>query len=332
MNIRSENKDEYQKYLERIHNKKSTSDQVIYELVNEATGSIPISKTKLMTGEVNEVYDIMLPNMESIIVRIHTDVKPVFLQEKWAIEQCREKGIPVPTILLIKHIDGGDSIVSICIQEKLKGDTLERGKVNFWDLDRNLLRTLMLESGELLARMHTIYVEGFGNLDKEGKGKYKTFRGMMLEKPKHVGEYIKLAKNQGIPERDMNFALKTITKNERRFENVKPVFNHGDFAPKHIMYEGEVITGILDFGDVLGHSPVFDFARWEYWYGPSIAFDWLREGYSDKSIFTEDYQELSRLIQLDMSLGTISWYGKEKYNKGIKHGVDRMNEMLKFYK
>ncbi len=94
----------YEKYLKEKHSKFSTSDEVLDNAVHEATGQSPISKRRLILGEVNEVYDVKIPNKENVIIRISHHSKFNFEQERWAIKKCEKVGVPVPHILLIKHI------------------------------------------------------------------------------------------------------------------------------------------------------------------------------------------------------------------------------------
>jgi len=321
--------DEYNKFLEEIHSKNFTTDDVISDVVKEATGSEVISKKRIMAGEVNEVYDVELQGKDNVIVRIHKSDKPVFLKEKWAIDQCKLVGVPVPSVLLIKHLPETDGVLSFCIQEKLRGDTVERGKVGMWDMDKEQLKTIMQKAGELLARMHTIPVQGFGDLNEYGKAKHNSFIDKMIGRSDRASRHMSLAEELNIPIEKINKTISILATRILKYKDIKPTFNHGDFAPKHIMYEGNEVTGILDFGDVQSHAPIFDFARWEYWYGNTDILKWLKEGFTDKSIFDEGYNELSNLIQLNMALGTIWHYHKNKnYPEGIKDGIKRLDEIL----
>lgn len=326
----SSNDNNYQKYLEKFHSKSSASKETIDEVVYQAIGKYPLSIIRLFTGEVNEVFEANLKDRNNIILKINKSDRPLFLQEKWAIEQCRQRNLPVPRIHLLKHIPQNGEILSIFVEEKLSGDTLERGNVNMWELDQVLLQSLMRKSGEMLAKMHAIPIEGFGDLDGNGKGEYTSWQDMILEKPRQAEKYMRIAKRFDLPEEKIKLALQTISSQGKQFNLINSEFNHGDFAPKHILIEGDKVTGIIDFGDVLAHSPVFDFARWEYWYGQSTALDWLKEGYSDKAMFDRNYKELSHLIKLNLSLGTIWHYSRRNYKKGINHGIERMIELLKY--
>ncbi len=320
--------EEYNKFLQEIHSTSHTTEELIAEVVKEATGAEIISKSRFVAGEVNEVYDVELKGHNNVVVRIHKSDEAAFLKEKWAIEQCQLVGVPVPAILLIKHIQGTDGILSFCVQERLKGDTVERGKVKMWDIDKNQLKILMNKAGELLAKMHTIPIVGFGSLDEHGRATHKTFVEKMIGGPGRVTRFLEMGRDLNV-EGQVKKAVEILAERTPKYKDLKPTFNHGDFSPKHVMYEGNEVTGILDFGDVQSHAPIFDIVRWEYWYGDSEILKWLKEGYPDKSIFDDSFNELSYLIKLNTALGTI-WHYKTRtdYPEGVKNGISRLKELL----
>src|SRR4051812_42538380 len=97
-------KSDYDKYLASMHAKLITPDEIIKSVVKEGTGLGVISKKKLIAGEANEVYDILLENKNHVILRISRSGHPNFLQEKWALEKVKNAGVPIPKILLIKYV------------------------------------------------------------------------------------------------------------------------------------------------------------------------------------------------------------------------------------
>lgn len=323
--------DEYKQYLKTIAERNTTASETVDGFVSEAVGEIPAAKTRVIAGEANEVYDVETVGGEKIVVRIDRSGNSRFEAERWAIDQCAQKDIPVPKVLLIKKFLEGDKTFTACVQQRLPGDVMERGKINYYDMPDDEVRPLFLQAGELLTRMHSIPVQGFDNVDDHGKGKFATFPEMMLEKPGQLDEFLVKARDLGIPTSDMERALGIVASEGKRFAMVNPVLNHGDFGGKHIMYEGDKVTGLIDFGEVAGHSPVFDLARWEYWFGNNKYFDWIKEGYSDKSVFGEGFDDMSRLIRLDLSLGTLWWYHRDGYESGVKRAIRKMNESLDEY-
>lgn len=72
-------KGSYQQYLEQKHAKFNTSVSIIDKVVTMATGSKFTNLTKVIQGEINEVYDIVLANLSHVIVRISRSSHPRFL-------------------------------------------------------------------------------------------------------------------------------------------------------------------------------------------------------------------------------------------------------------
>jgi len=196
------------------------------------------------------------------------------------------------------------------------------------ELIKVLLTTLIFKSGEFLSKMHQISVVGFGHLDGSGHGTHSNFEEVMSEKFKNPDKYLQLSNRVNISRKEILSCLSFIEKTIPEVSKLRPFMVHGDFGPKHIMFENGEITGILDFGDVLGHSPIFDLARWEYFYGDNKNFQILKNGYSDKKIFDNNYGKISKLIQLDMGLSVLLWYTDQNYKEGINKNIQKIKEVL----
>jgi aminoglycoside phosphotransferase (APT) family kinase protein len=319
--------DQYAEFLKDLHSKSIITDDLVSDVIYEAVGKRPIKKERILAGEVNEVYDVILQGGDHVITRFHKADHPVFDQEKWAIDQCKKIGVPAPTVLAIKHVQQGDKILSVCIQEKLPGDTLERGALDYNKVPEATRKTILHKAGEVLAKIHTIPVRGFGDLNEKGEGEEDTFLKIMIRPPKKEKEYMALAIKLGIEQSMMQKAFQILRDHAPAYADTIPVFNHGDFAPKHFMYIGDKITGILDFGDVLSHAPIYDFARWEFFYGNDKNFEWLKEGYGDPSLF-KGSDELSRLIRLYMGLGVVHWYSDVVYAEGVEFGKKAIADLI----
>jgi hypothetical protein len=116
--------DEYAQHLRDVHSKLATPEEFILEALKDVTAGGIVSKRRIIAGEANEVYDIRTSDERDLIVRISRDREKDFEQERWAIDQCMKRDVPVPTILAIKHFSEGADPIDICIQDKLAGDLL----------------------------------------------------------------------------------------------------------------------------------------------------------------------------------------------------------------
>lgn len=98
------------------------------------------------------------------------------------------------------------------------------------------------------------------------------------------------------------------------------------------MIKGNEISGILDWGEVEGHSPINDFAKWDYWFGDELPLEWLKEGYQNKAIFDDNFEWMLHWVRLNNGLGVLWWYYKQNYSKAIEKAKNKLLKDLEFYK
>lgn len=325
-------KDSYQKYLASVHTKWVTPDEIIQEIVKEGTGKQLASKQRVIAGEANEVYNITLSDNKNVILRISKSAYPNFLQEKWAIEKVEKLGVPTPKILLIKHftVDGKEK--SACLMDKVDGEPLERGKINFDKLDLRLRKNLINQAGEILSKIHSIETQGFGWIIGEGKAEYKTSNDLIDGLLNKHELFEKMAAKEDL---DKHIVIKTlgIIKNFKgSYSKIKPHLNHGDYSHKHFMVKDNKITAILDWGGVRSDTPIYDFAWWDYWFGEYIPTEWLKEGYSNKELFDNNFDNFLHLLRLFRGLETLNWYHQEKYKPAVEKAKIKLLKDLEYFK
>lgn len=322
---------DYKKYLADLHSQLTTPDEIIFDAVKEATNKTVINKNKIIAGEANEVYDVELSDNSHVIIRISRAEKQEFEQERWAIEKCREIGIPVPKILNLKHISFENKPLHICVQEKLEGEPLERGGINFHSFSEERKKKIIFQTGEILSKIHSIKTVGFGKLNESGKGSFTTFPELMREHVNQEKDYLSIAKDINFDLTAMKKIFRILKEKSDLFPDMEPVLNHNDFGPKHIMVKDDKITGILDFGEVSGHSPVNDFAKWDYWFSDEIPLDWLKRGYSNKTLFDDHFDEILHWIRLNNGLGVLWWYHSKNYSEAVEKAKQKLYNDLAFY-
>ncbi len=322
--------DNYQKYLEEIFGRISIPEDVFDDVVKETTGSFPVSKEKILKGEANQVFDVMTEEGLEVIVRITSSMES-FWKEKFVMDKCRKIGVPVAEIFGIKDLKVGEKDYSICVLRKLEGDTLERGSIELDDFDEETRRDIFRQAGHLLSMIHSIDVEGFGWIHKDGRGHLKSFEEFMLEHTDQKDIYIELAKRNNFDMRMIKRCLEILKSGVNKYIGVKPKLNHGDYTPRHFMFRDGKITAVLDFGEACGNSPIFDLARWDYWRRDEQELEWLKEGYDNKGIFDEGFDEMVQLIKINLGLGMFWWYDQEGYSQGVGKAKGRLIEDLKYF-
>ena len=246
----------YQSYLEDKHAKFNTPGRVIDDVVKAAAGSKPRERHKVVLGEVNEVYVVVTESNQQLIVRISRSEHPRFEAEKWAIDGVKKKGVPAPEVLLIKSESVEDMNLTFCVEKKLPGTPLR--DVHYTERER--ISDIVQQAGEILAKIHSVEAQGFGGFDKPGVGKYGSWSDYIMEVAKDRDAIVEAATKMGMATSDVDRGLDILKQNARLFENVSSQLLHSDFSSKHILVDGNTITGILDFEGSKSGDPVWDFA------------------------------------------------------------------------
>lgn len=324
--------DHYQNYLASMHAKLVTPDEIIREIVKEGSGHNFVGKTRIVAGEVNEVYDIELDNNKNVILRIAKGGHPNFLQEKWAIEKVRKLGVPIPKILLIKHFKVAEDDKSACLMEKVDGDPLERGSIEFDKLDLKLRRQLINQAGEILSKIHSIETEGFGWIVGEGKAVHKNSDELIDALLNQQEKFEKVASKKNLRKDTIQKVLDIIRSFKPAYSKVKPHLNHGDYSHKHFLVKDNQIVAILDWGGIRSDTRVYDFAWWDYWFGEYIPTEWLKEGYKDKSLFDNNFEDFLHMLRLFRGLEMIAWYHQEKYKPAVEKAKVKLLKDLAHFK
>ncbi|MDO8638455.1 MAG: aminoglycoside phosphotransferase family protein [Candidatus Daviesbacteria bacterium] len=323
--------DHYQKYLASIHNNWITPDEIIQNLAKEATGQNVKYKFRIIAGEANEVYDLTLSDGKHVILRISTSGHPNFLQEKWALEKVKKLGVSVPEILLIKFLTIKGKEKSLCLMEKVEGEPLERGNINFDNLDLSLRRNLINQAGEILTKIHSIQTEGLGWIIGEGKAEFKTSDQLIDNLVSKQDEVEKMAKEENINQAHIENAYRIIKSFRTLYSKVVPHLNHGDYSHKHFMVKDDKIICILDWGGVRSDTPIYDFANWDYWFGEYIPTEWLKEGYTDKSLFDDNFEDFLHMWRLFKGLEILNWYHQSNYKPAVKEAKVKLIKDLDYF-
>ncbi|NYH90368.1 phosphotransferase family protein [Actinopolymorpha rutila] len=273
---------EFDGWLHDLHSGMRTPTALIRSVVRKATGSTPPSLEPIVAGQVCEVYDA-----GEVVVRISHEEEPRFEGERWALDVVRELGVPTPRVLLIESTDG----VAFCVEERLPGERLDvllgRGERPTQAVD---------ELGSLLARIHSVPIEGFGYLQADGRGWPVDFAllDVVAERPALTAA----ARCLGVPATLVDRAVATLAEYAPRYPWTTPRLVHGDFTMDNILVDGGRISGIIDMERAAGSHPGEDLMNWDLCHGDRIPLKRLLASYGDSDIFDASYEPLFHLMLL----------------------------------
>lgn len=328
----SNKQSDYKKYLASMHAKLVTPGEVIRSVVKEGTGMDFIAKAKIIAGEANEVYNITLTNNTHVILRISRSGSPNFLQEKWALEQVKKVGVPVPKILLIKYVTVGEEDLSLCLMQKVDGVPLERSKIDFNALSEDERKAYIVKAGEILSKIHSIGTQGYGWIIGEGKAEYDTSDNIIDNVLSKKENLCKISINESITRQQIDKALKIVEQFRKTYSQTNSRLNHGDYGHKHFMVKDEKIVAIIDWGGVRSDSPIYEFACWDYWFGEHIPTEWLKEGYQNKALFDDHFDSMLHILRIMKGIEIIDWYSSQKYKQAVGKAIEKLVKDLDYFK
>lgn len=228
-------------YLADKHAKMVTPYELVVAFIQRAVGSQPEGITKIIKGNDHEVYDVTPARGSAVIVRIAHQTEHRLEAERWALDAARASGVPTPQVLLLEQTEFEGKKLTICIEEKMRGRSLDE----LMDAGEDV-SAVIPQLGVLLGRIHTVKTEGFGYLQSNGKGWEIPWRKIMLDLMDEQEHLYAVAQQESVSQSAIETGLKILTKHSHLYECDTPVLNHGDFIPAHILVENNRITGVID--------------------------------------------------------------------------------------
>jgi aminoglycoside phosphotransferase (APT) family kinase protein len=247
----------------------TTPRPLIDSVVRSVCGHEVERVVRLTGGGMNETYRVELPNDVAVVVRIARQPVPWFTDEEHVMAQARGVGVPTPEVLGVEQVDHDGELLSFSIQRLVPGRSLDdlAGELPASDLAR-----LVMDSGELLARVHSIVPDR--GIRHEIQPPDELFVGRLAR----VIDQALGPAAAAVVERGADLLRKELmTRPAPRLS-----LAHGDWLPKNFLIDDGAIVGVIDWEFAGPASPAFDIARWEVSAGDPLhdRSDLLRRGYA----------------------------------------------------
>ncbi len=191
-------------------------------------------------GMVNDVF--LLNNKYVLKINTGHPKLPKLKKEKEIYELLAKTNIPVPKVYAY---DSSKSIIDYpyMIMEKIEGNSLND---SFGSMDKKSKLEQISKMGELLAKIHSITFENFGEEFSDGKfNGQSTYNGFMQKYVKEILQKVKESKTleESKIKRIQNYF------NENKDFDITPKASllHGNFNYDNLLIKGGIIKGIVDW-------------------------------------------------------------------------------------
>src|SRR2546425_9187879 len=118
-------RNDYERFLEQKWAGIAVPTTVLERAVRRATDSGIARIERWVRSYNNEVYSVDTESGDQVVIRIARRGHDHFGQEAWALRRCRDVGVPVPEVLEVFHERTDDGLLSICVQTRLAGESLD---------------------------------------------------------------------------------------------------------------------------------------------------------------------------------------------------------------
>jgi aminoglycoside phosphotransferase (APT) family kinase protein len=276
----------------------TTPRPIIDSVVRSVCGRDVERLVPLTGGGMNETYRVELASDVAVVARIARQPAPWFIDEAKLMAQARDVGVPTPEVLGLKQLEHRSELLSFSIQRFLQGRSLEEliGELPTPDLER-----LVMDAGELLARVHSVIPDYDHGIRHELRSPEER---VVARVAPLVEEALGPAAAEVI-ERGADFLREEVTTRP-----APPLsLAQGDFLPKNLLIHDEAIVGVIDWEFAGPAPPALDLARWEVSAGAPLhdRSDLVYRGYARVANPESADAGLTPAFAIDWALEKLSW-------------------------
>ena len=316
-------------FLHHLHAQYTTHPDEIAAVVACVTPAAIVRQDKIVRGYDNEVYRVSTEDGIGLIVRIRRRSEVSMADEAWAIAQVRAAGAPVPDVLLCdrRWLDGAER--DVMVQRAMAGRPLA-------DLAATLtpeqVRACLVQAGAALVPIHSVAVAGFYQRH-HGVWDFASWAEVAASNLRDRTAERAAVLSVGVTAAEFATLITKLDELQRRLPWTQPVLLHGDFTPEHLLFDDALtLTGIIDFGDFQGGSPMIDLHELlSHTVGWGLdeqeRVEWVRAGYGPAPIW-EHLVERQLMHAIGQTIGSLTYHVAIKDTVSAAQGAARLRQLL----
>lgn len=305
---------------------------VIISIVSEHLHTSEFKIERVLSGVSTYVYRIELDD-EILYLRILPEQDMSFAVEVHVHNLLGQRNVQVPEVMYYEH-DHEVIGMSIMIVKEILGSNIE----DCPSIEQ--YENILYHAGQQLAVINQVPVEGYGWIARSSNQHEHVLQGEKLLLQDHIYDHLDadlLVLSENVLLKDVISSIISILENGRILMlRHQSHLIHGDFDDSHIFAHQGKFTGIIDFGEIQGNSPLYDLGHYKLHDGQSyIGYPSLAKGYNKVRQLSYDDQ-----IEIDLwalwigvrRLGMIynrtwGWY-HDHLIRAIKLQLDILNKKL----
>ncbi|MCR8658622.1 aminoglycoside phosphotransferase family protein [Paenibacillus endoradicis] len=308
---------------------------VVTQLVCKHLHSSDFKIERVLSGVSTYVYRIELGE-DILYLRILPEQDMSFAVEVHVHNLLRQRNVQVPEVIYFEHNHEALGMSVMIVKEILGSNIEDHPSIEQYD-------KILFHAGQQLAVINQISVEGYSWIVRSNNQHAIVLTG---EKPllqDYIYEHLEadlLLLSKNVLLKDVISLIRTILKTGRTLMlRHQSHLIHGDFDDSHIFAHQGKFTGIIDFGEIQGNSPLYDLGHFKLHDGQQGQ---KHRGYPSLTKGYNEVRQLSDDDQIEIDLWAL-WIGVRRlgmiYNRtwgsyhdhlirAIKLQMDRLNNKL----
>jgi aminoglycoside phosphotransferase (APT) family kinase protein len=291
----------------------------LVEVVTTAMWSVgsrgPWFIDRVPIGKSNVVYRVSDSRGHDFAVRVGRRFPARFAVEHAAIDAAANAGVPVPAVLYIGEVSHGDTMVPVMVSSWVEAPSLR----TIVDLGNGAVpRSAVGSIAAVLARIHSVEVSGFGNLDASLSSPWQQFDEWFLSglEPKLEASRAALA-DDPVFRSDPGWidlfdrAVAILHDNRSLLAGTTAGLAHGDLSLENLLVDSGdgAVSAVLDWEAVKGGHPGLDFGWWDHIGGAKvIPTNELIAAYeAEIGTRVPQVDEIRHLVRIRILVGDFGW-------------------------
>jgi aminoglycoside phosphotransferase (APT) family kinase protein len=291
----------------------------LVEVVTAAMSSVgsrgPWFIERVPIGKSNVVHRVSDSRGHNFAVRVGRRFPSRFAVERAAIDAAANVGVPVAAVLYIGEVSHGDTMVPVMVSTWVDAPSLRR----IVDLrDGAVPRSVVGSIATILARIHSVEVSGFGNLDASLSSPWQQFDGWFLSglEPKLEASRAALADDPVLGSDPgwidlLDRAVAILHDNRDVLAGATAGLAHGDVSLENLLVDNRegAVNAVLDWEAVKGGHPGLDFGWWDHIGGAEvISTSELIAAYeAEIGGRVPHVDEIRHLVRVRILIGDFGW-------------------------
>lgn len=258
--------------------------------------------SRVPVGASNVVFEVVTPAGARLAAQVSTAGPRRYRIASAAMDRARPLGVPCPNVVAVTTIDD----VGVMLAEWLPGERMSGAAESGRFRDATAWPAAC---GEVLARIHSLTVQGYGNLDDGGNGARPELDQWFVDDVRPGVDSALGRCDDRDTTRRLEAAYQVLDSHRAALRGCPSRLAHGDFSPMNLLVEGDRLTGVVDWESVKGGPAAFDFGWWDWFsdaWGTPFLTDAMVEAYRRHAdVDLDQMAELRQLVVLRVLVGNL---------------------------